>query len=139
MSWYQFLAPFWGQNITWVFSNLRVFTFYKSMMVVQIGSVCQKLRNFTDQNGSKGGPHENKFWWMKIKMNVTNTVEKVDEKMRSFVWFLSFFPELWPLICLEKRIFYNFPLTSARNPSLLKQLAYFIRKFSLHSFRKWYG
>ena len=29
-------------------------------------------------------------------MNVTDTVEKVDEKMRSFVYFLSFFPELWP-------------------------------------------
>ena len=29
-------------------------------------------------------------------MNVTDTVEKVDEKMRSFVYFLSFLPELWP-------------------------------------------
>ena len=56
------------------------------MMVVQIGSVCQKLRNITDQNGSKGGPHENKFWlFSNTKMIVTNTVEKVDAKMRSFV------------------------------------------------------
>ena len=35
-----FLGLFWGQNITWVFSNIRVFTFYESMMVVQIGSIC---------------------------------------------------------------------------------------------------
>ena len=42
-------------------------------------------------------------------MNVINSkVEKVDEKMRSFVQFLCFFPELWPLICPEKCIFYNF-------------------------------
>ena len=27
-----FLAPLWEQNITWTLSNLRVFTFYKSMM-----------------------------------------------------------------------------------------------------------
>ena len=35
-------------------------------------------------------------------MNITNKVEKVSEKMRSFVEFFSFLPELWPLICLEK-------------------------------------
>ena len=27
-----FLALLWGQNITWVFSNLMVFTLYKSMI-----------------------------------------------------------------------------------------------------------
>ena len=44
------------------------------------------MQNFTDQNGSKEGPHENKFWlFSNTKMNVTNTAEKVDEKMRSFV------------------------------------------------------
>ena len=37
-------------------------------------------------NGSKGGPHENEFWlFSNTKMNITNRVEKVDEKMRSFV------------------------------------------------------
>ena len=35
-----FLALFWGQNITWGLGKLRVFTFYKSMMVVQIDSFC---------------------------------------------------------------------------------------------------
>ena len=66
------------------------------MMVVQIGSVCQKLRNFTDQNGSKGGPHENKFWlFLNTKTIVTITLEKVDAKMTSFV-LLSFLPKLWP-------------------------------------------
>ena len=42
---------------------------------------CIKLRHFTDHNGSKGGPHENEFWpFSNTKMNVTNRVEKVDEK-----------------------------------------------------------
>ena len=59
--------------------------------------------------------------------------------MRSFVQFSSFFPELWPLICLGKCIFYNFVLNSARILSLLKQFTYFTRKFSLHSFRQLYG
>ena len=39
------------------------------------------MRNFTNQNGSKGGRHENEVWlFSKTKMNVTNRVEKVDEK-----------------------------------------------------------
>ena len=63
-----------------------MFTFYKSIMVVQIGSFYEKLRNFTDQNGLKGEPHENEFGlFSNTKMNVANTVENVDEKMRSFV------------------------------------------------------
>ena len=55
-------------------------------MVVQIGSFYEKLRNFTDQNGLKGESHENEFGlFSNTKMNVANTVENVDEKMRSFV------------------------------------------------------
>ena len=39
------------------------------------------MRNCTDQNGTKGGPHENEFWlFSNRKMNVTNRVGKVDEK-----------------------------------------------------------
>ena len=35
----------------------------------------------TDQNGSKRGPHENEVrLFSNIKMNVTNRVEKVNEK-----------------------------------------------------------
>ena len=60
-------------------------------------------------------------------MNVINSkVEKVREKLRSFVQLLCFLPELWPLICPEKCIFYNFVLTSARKLSLLEQFTYFI-------------
>ena len=34
----------------------------------------QKLRYFTDQNGPKGGPHENEFWvFSNSEMNVTNS------------------------------------------------------------------
>ena len=37
------LALFWGQNITWVFSNLRVFTFFKSMMWVKRGTTWKQI------------------------------------------------------------------------------------------------
>ena len=38
------------------------------------------MRNFTGQNGSKGGPLENEFWLISnTKKNITNRVEKIDE------------------------------------------------------------
>ena len=41
---------------------------------IQINSFCPKLRYFTDQNESKGGPHENEFWvFSNTEMNVTNS------------------------------------------------------------------
>ena len=41
----------------------------------------QKLRYFADLNGPKEGPHENEFWLFSYsEMNITNRVEKVDEK-----------------------------------------------------------
>ena len=85
--------------------------------------------------------HENESWlFPNTNINIINNkVEKVDGKMRSFVQFLCFLPELWPLICPEKCIFSNFVLTSVRKLCLLEQFTYFIWKFSLHSFRKWYG
>ena len=32
MSGYYFFAPFQGENIIWIFSNIRVSTFWKNMM-----------------------------------------------------------------------------------------------------------
>ena len=29
---------------------------------VRIGNFCPKFRYFTDQNGPKGGPHQNEYW-----------------------------------------------------------------------------
>ena len=88
-----------------------------------------------DQNGSKRGPHENESWlFSNTKINVTNRVEKVDEKWDDLSSFQVSF-----LSCIEKCIFYNFALNSARSVSMLKQFTYFILKLSLHSFRKWYG
>ena len=51
-------------------------------------------------------------------------MEKVDEKMGSYVWFSCFLPELCSLNCPKKCSFYNFVLTPARNLSLLKQFTY---------------
>ena len=126
MSWYHFLALFWGQNITWVFRNLRVFTFFKSMMVVQIGSFCWKLRTFTDQNRSNGGPHENELWlFSNTKMNVTNTIEKVDEviclvfKFPSWVMALHF---------PRKEHFLQFCADFSKKPKSVKAIYIFHQK-----------
>ena len=52
----------------------------------------QKLRHFTDQNGPKGGPHENEFFvFSNSEMNVTNRVEKADEK-NGIIRLVSMFP-----------------------------------------------
>ena len=43
------------------------------------------MQNFTDQNGTKGGPFENEFWlFSNTKMNVSKGVEKVDERWGHF-------------------------------------------------------
>ena len=69
-----FLAPLEGQSIIWIFSILRVSTFYKSMLGSPNRSFCPTLMYFTDQNGSKGGPNENEFWlFSNSEMNVTNS------------------------------------------------------------------
>ena len=57
-----YLAPAGGQNITYIFSNFRAYTFQKSKMSCLCRwFLAKKLKYFTDQNGAKGGPHENEF------------------------------------------------------------------------------
>ena len=58
------------------------------------------------------------------------------QKIGSFVQFLHFLPELWPLSCLKKSIFCNFVLTSARNETLLKQFTYMHLKGLVTHFQK---
>ena len=53
-------------------------------------------------------------------MNVTGTAEKVDKKVRSFVYLPCFLPKLWYSNCPKKCIFCNFVVTSARNLSQSK-------------------
>ena len=51
-----------------------------------------KFRYFADQNGPKGGPHENEFWhFSNTKLNITNRAQKVDEE-NGVICLVSFFP-----------------------------------------------
>ena len=76
--WY---APYFSRKVWWV---------------VRIGSFCPKLTYCTDQNGPKGGLHENEFWpFSNTKMNATNT-EKVDEK-NGVICLASMFPS-WGMV-----------------------------------------
>ena len=109
------MAPAGGQNIS-----------RKVLWAVWISSIGQKLRYFTDENGSNGGPHENEFWNSEI--NVT--------KKSVVISLISMFPsELWSLNC-QKGLFCNFVLTSARNIGLLKQFTYMHLKGLIMYFQK---
>ena len=55
MSWYIFLIPFGGQNIIWIFSNLKVSTFYKCDGLSELVAFAQNLgisQTRMDQRGS---------------------------------------------------------------------------------------
>ena len=58
------------------------------------------------------------------------------KKMGSFVWFPCFLPELCSLNCPKRCIFYNFVLTSAKKPFLLKQITYIHLKVLITLFQK---
>ena len=133
MSWFFFFffAPRGGQNMIWMTSGCLCSR--KVWWVVRIGGLCQKLRYFTDQNGLKRGPHENKFWIFSNK--------KMNAEIRWKKWgpsssFLCFLLELWSLNCPRKYIFCNSVLTSVRNLSLLKKLAYMHLKVLIALFKK---
>ena len=66
----------------------------------------------------------------------TVRVEKVDEKMGSFVYFTCFLLELCSATCPKKGNFYTFMLTSARNLSLVKQFTYMHLKVVITLFLK---
>ena len=55
-----YLAPAGGQTIIQIFSNL-IFFLEKCDELSESVAFGQNLRYFTDQNGSKGRPHENEF------------------------------------------------------------------------------
>ena len=52
-----------------------------------------KFRYFTDQNGPKGGPHENKFWQLSnTKMNIANSKSSKSRWKNGAIFLVSFFP-----------------------------------------------
>ena len=92
-----FLSHLGGQNVIWIFSNLRV--------GVRIGSFCPKLRYITDQTGPKRGPHENEFDYFQIQkwMLQTVRVEKVDEK-NGVIRLVPMFPSWVMILKLPKKV-----------------------------------
>ena len=56
-----FMAPFGGQNIIWIFSNLRVSTFKKSMTGCPNRQLLPKIEVFHKPERTKEGPHQNEF------------------------------------------------------------------------------
>ena len=101
----------------------------------------QNLRYFTDQNGSKGGPYKNEFWvFSNSEMNITKRSDKGDEK-NCVICLVSMFLSWVMVLKLSKSVYFCiFVLTSARDPSVLKQFTYMylkgrVKRFHLvHSF-----
>ena len=78
-----FLAVFWGQNITWVFSNLRVFTFYKSMMGCLNWYLLLKIEEFYRPEWIKRGT----TWkWILTIFKYKNEYYKQSRKSRWKKW-----------------------------------------------------
>ena len=97
-------------------------------------SISTKLRDFTEQNGPKGGQHEKEFWLFPNKTWMLQTVRP--EKVGSSVYFSCFVPKLWSLNCPKKLIFCNFVLTSAKDLNLLMQFICMYLKVLITLFRK---
>ena len=90
-----------------------------------------------DKRGGGKGRHENEFWaFSNSEMNITNRLEKVDEK--NGVICLIFMLPSWVIVLKlsKKCIFCNFLLTSARNLSRLKQFTYIHLKGLVTHFQK---
>ena len=98
-----YLSPARRKNTKWMFSNLRVSTFQKSMVRCPNGQFFPKFSHFTDQNGPKGGPHENQFrLFSNTKINNTNREEKEGDK-NGFIFLVTMFPDLLMVHKLSKK------------------------------------
>ena len=63
------------KSTTWFFNFLNVYVSWIEWDKTLISQLSPpKSRYFADQNGPKGGPHENEFWqFSNAKMNITNS------------------------------------------------------------------
>ena len=86
---------------------------------------------------NRWGPHENEFWaFSNSEVNITNRLEKVDEK-NGVICLVYMIPSWFMVLKLSiKCIFCNFVLTSARNLSQLKQFTYMHLKSLVTNFQK---
>ena len=70
-------------------------------------------------------------------MNVTNRKEKVDEKMRSFVYFPCFLHELWSLNCPKKcNFFLQFCVDLSKKPKFVKAIYIYASESSHYTLQK---
>ena len=80
---------------TWFFTFLNVYVSWTERDKILISQLtAPKFMYFAEQNGPKGGPHENEFWKVSnTKMNIKNKkirAQKVDEK-NGVICLISFF------------------------------------------------
>ena len=95
------------------------------LKTVWIGSFWPKIEVFYWPERTNGETTWNEFWaFSNSEMNITNRLEKVDEK-NGVICLVSMLPSWVMVLKLSKKcIFCNSVLTSARNLNWLKQFTY---------------
>ena len=121
-----------GQNLTWIFSNLRVFTFYKSIMG------CSNQWTRMDQRGHHMIMNFDYFQIQKWMLQ-TVRVEKIDEKNE--VIFLFFMFPYWVMtLKLSKKVhFLQFRAEFSNKPKSVKAIYILHRKVLTKLFKKLNG
>ena len=98
------MALFWGQKITWVFSNLRVFTFYKSMMGCLNWYLLLKIVEFYRPEWIKRGT----TWkWILTISKYKNECYKQGGKNRwknEFFYLVFMFPSLAVVLNVSRKV-----------------------------------
>ena len=83
----------------------------------------QIFRHFTDQNGPKGGLHENEFWhFSNIKMNIHNSGRRHEIQTNDLIFFICF----WSPNCLENS-FFHLKIVKINLPILVSKIPEFCR------------
>ena len=137
MSWYRFLALFWGQNITWVFSNLRVFTFYKSMMGCLNWYLLLKIEEFYRPEWIKRGT----TWkWILTIFKYKNEYYKQSRKSRwknEVICLVFKFPSWVMALNLSRKVhFLQFCADFSKKPKSVKAIYIFHLKVLTTLFQK---
>ena len=85
------------------------------------------MRNLTNQNGSKARPHENEFpLFSNTKINITNRVEKVNEKKNEVICLVFKFPSWVMALNLSRKVhFLQFYADFSKKPKSVKAIYIF--------------
>ena len=133
-----FTQIFWGTNIIWIFSNLRVVYFLEKYdELSELVAFTQNWGILQTRMDQRGNHMKINFDYFQIqKWMLQKVSRKIRWKMGSFVKFSCFLSELWSLNCQKKDIFCSFMQTWAKNLRQLKLFIYMLVKVLISFFEE---